>query len=127
MENIFENAYFGKAYKTRDGRKAIYIYKEKISPFKHALSLGGVMNAMYEDDGSYDCSVHDADIVSEWQKEVDEKAPAYTYEQMATLNLQLQGLIDVKDDEFFKLREQCDYYKNKLILIEKILKDSYYI
>lgn len=22
MDNIFENAYFGKAYKTRDGRKA---------------------------------------------------------------------------------------------------------
>lgn len=25
MENIFENAYFGKPYKTRNGRKAIYL------------------------------------------------------------------------------------------------------
>lgn len=25
MNNIFEGAYFGKPYKTRDGRKAIYI------------------------------------------------------------------------------------------------------
>lgn len=24
MKNIFENAYFGKSYKTRDGKKAIY-------------------------------------------------------------------------------------------------------
>lgn len=24
MKNIFENAYFGKAYKTKAGRKAIY-------------------------------------------------------------------------------------------------------
>lgn len=27
MENIFENAYFGKAFKTRDGRKAILLQK----------------------------------------------------------------------------------------------------
>lgn len=26
MKNIFENAYFGKAYRTRDGRKVIYNY-----------------------------------------------------------------------------------------------------
>lgn len=25
MNNIFKNAYFGKAYKTRYGRKAVYI------------------------------------------------------------------------------------------------------
>ena len=26
MKNLFENAYFGKAYKTRSGQKAIYLF-----------------------------------------------------------------------------------------------------
>ena len=26
MKNIFENAYFGKIYKTRSGRKAVYLF-----------------------------------------------------------------------------------------------------
>lgn len=29
--------------------KALYIYKQTIYPFRHALSLGGVVNAMYKD------------------------------------------------------------------------------
>lgn len=77
MNNIFENAYFGKVYKTRDGHKAIYIYKETIYPFRHALSLGGVVNAMYKENGLYDMEKevdnYHADIVSEWEESVDEK------------------------------------------------------
>lgn len=52
------------------------------------------------------------------------EAPAYTYEQMATLNLQLQGLIDANNEEFFKLREERDYYKNQLNLIKKIIDNG---
>lgn len=29
MKNIFKNAYFGKPYKTRDGRKAIFLRREE--------------------------------------------------------------------------------------------------
>lgn len=29
MKNIFENAYFGKAYKTRDGRLAIFLRRQE--------------------------------------------------------------------------------------------------
>ena len=77
-ENMFKNAYFGKAYKTRDGRKAIYISQESVYPFRHALSLGGVSYAMYNDNGKYDMLVqldnYQADIVSEWQEEeIDEE------------------------------------------------------
>ena len=76
-ENIFKNAYFGKAYKTRDGRKAIYISRESVYPFRHALSLGGVSYAIYKDNGKYDMLVqldnYQADIVSEWQEEIDKE------------------------------------------------------
>lgn len=72
MANIFENAYFGKSYKTRDGRKAIYSYCIKGTPNDHYLIvdknpslLGG-----YGDDGIANaCGYHNPnlDIVSEWQ------------------------------------------------------------
>lgn len=49
---------------------------------------------------------------------------AYTYEQMTTLNIQPQGLVNAKDEAFFKLKEECDYYKKKLSLIENILNNG---
>lgn len=76
-KNMFKNAYFGKLYKTRDGNKAIYIYKETIYPFRHALSLGGVVNAMYKENGLYDMEIeadnYHADIVSEWDEPINEE------------------------------------------------------
>ena len=51
-----------------------------------------------------------------------EESPGYTYSQMATLNIQLQGLINTNNESYFKLREECEYYKNKLMLIGNILK-----
>ena len=72
---MFKNAYFGKVYKTRDGRKAVYISQESVYPFRHALSLGGISSAMYKDNGMYDMLVqldnYQADIVSEWQEAYD--------------------------------------------------------
>ena len=77
MNNMFKNAYFGKAYKTRGGRKAVYISHESVYPFRYALSLGGVSCAMYKDNGTYDMLVqldnYQADIVSEQQEEIDEE------------------------------------------------------
>lgn len=75
MDNIFKDAYFGKAYKTRDDRKAVYLYQERICPFRHFISLGGVLNAPYDDDGHYSPQSELNDnctIVSEWQEEPDE-------------------------------------------------------
>ena len=66
-KNIFEGAYLGKAYKTRNGRKAIYIYygSDVNLPFieRHHLiyeGLNSIQTSNYEE------------IVSEWTEEVDE-------------------------------------------------------
>lgn len=58
MENIFENAYFGKVYVTRDGRKAIYhkveiTGKEKwhylaFEPITVNIGFGDYVYAPYE-------------------------------------------------------------------------------
>ena len=72
--NIFKDAFFGKPYKTRDGRKAIYLYK--FDSHEHAIFVEGDEETEYvRDDGlpydwddSYmDSSYYtDKDIVSEW-------------------------------------------------------------
>lgn len=67
--NIFENAYFGKAYKTRDGRKAVYIQEDC------CIVEGNMDTFSYFDDGH--CSMFseecDIDIVSEWQEPINEE------------------------------------------------------
>lgn len=78
MSNIFENAYFGKQYKTRDDRKAIYSYCIKGKPNEHFLIvdknpslLGG-----YGDDGiSNACGYNNPnlDIVSECEETINEE------------------------------------------------------
>lgn len=68
MKNIFEGAYLGKAYKTRNGRKAIYIYygSDVNLPFieRHHLiyeGLNSIQTSNYEE------------IVSEWEEPIDEE------------------------------------------------------
>lgn len=77
MKNIFENAYFGKPYKTRDGRKAIYI--------KDSQYDDGLVCVVYEDiasihrvmkSGHYWANSNvetDDDIISEWQETINEE------------------------------------------------------
>lgn len=68
MENIFKNAYFGKAYKTRDGKKAIY-WKHGVE--HHLLIETGYM--LCKDDGlSFNINKPNLDIVSEWQDVIDD-------------------------------------------------------
>ena len=53
-KNIFENAYFGKPYKTRDGRKAIYNYH----------SIGGYHDIIIDGEGmSYHFADHTNGII----------------------------------------------------------------
>lgn len=72
MEKIFENAYFGKAYKTRDGRKAVYWRK---FDFGHRLIDEKLHCSLFaHDDGRVQAGVdNNADIVSEWQEEISEE------------------------------------------------------
>lgn len=77
MNNIFENAYFGKAYKTRDGRKAIF-HNRKLS----RLLGKEVFNLICEKLDREICCFQDGkenplveseiDIVSEWEEDTQE-------------------------------------------------------
>lgn len=74
MENVFENACFGKAYLTRDGRKAIYMDSKCDS---HWVIVEGTSYIWeYMDDGTPEealgCS-STMDIVSEWRETVDDE------------------------------------------------------
>lgn len=77
MKNIFENAYFGKPYKTRDGRKAVF--SNGCLPGEQAtvhLLVSTIPPRLmrYEFDGTRrDTDNRSLDIVSEWQEEIDEE------------------------------------------------------
>lgn len=79
MKNIFENAYFGKVYKTKDGRKAIYICKRTDGSIwkldrPYAFIVEGFGRIVhYDANGYFDISSETKhDIVSEWKEKIDE-------------------------------------------------------
>ena len=71
MKNIFENAYFGKAYRTREGRKALYhniiSTEEGTKHYLITISSGFIC----DNDGKSPCK--DDSIISEWREEVNEE------------------------------------------------------
>lgn len=78
MKNIFENAYFGKPYKTRDGRKVLFLYYDyETNPHSYNCWVKGVGHINYNIIGKpYDYpndSCTELDIISEWQEEINEK------------------------------------------------------
>lgn len=70
MKNIFENPYFGKAYKTRNGDKAILIQLKS-----HRFVLEDLTEYFVHEDGHVYDDTHedDYDIIGEWKEEVDEE------------------------------------------------------
>lgn len=103
MNKIFENAYFGKPYKTRDGRKVLYhsynnIYPDNPYQSHHNLILekkDGIRDTVWiwcNDYGHVEEHVEgewlyetNSDIVSEWKEpinddELDKMAEAYAEE-----------------------------------------------
>ena len=75
MKNIFENAYFGKAYKTRSGRKAIYLFGSGggaycvTEEFKNTIRYFALDGVPYDFEFS---RYRGEDIVCEWQEPIDE-------------------------------------------------------
>ena len=69
MSKIFEGAKFGDAFKTKDGRKAIYDAHENKW---HYLILEGGWDIICQDDG-VDTINNDHDIVGRWVEPIDEK------------------------------------------------------
>lgn len=76
MKNIFENAYFGKAYKTRDGRKAILVNwsdrMTKVFLYVKERDMEFYGEEMYELDGTTSKGSTPHDIVSEWTIDEEE-------------------------------------------------------
>lgn len=74
MNNIFKDAYFGKSYKTRDGRKAIYKEKDIDKPGSYVWIEGRDGIFYIGKDGFYLDNKKESqwDIVSELEEEIDE-------------------------------------------------------
>lgn len=74
MNNIFENAYFGKPYKTRDGRKARFVInmgEHYGHPYR--LVIEGADNFFnYDEYGMMTNIERNYDIVSEWTIDEEE-------------------------------------------------------
>lgn len=126
MNSIFTNVKFGDKFMTRDGRKALFVGIEAYDTYRlwikeRDIEAFGEMK--YNSDGKciedFSC-VENYDIISKCNNEV----PTYTYEQMATLNLQLQGLVDANNEAYYKILAEKEYLKKKIRLIEKVLKDE---
>lgn len=89
MKNIFENAYFGKPYKTRDNRKALYHSYNNFYPNNpYKLHHNLILEKPYEDSLWIYCNdyghteehingewlnVTNSDIVSEWEESISEE------------------------------------------------------
>lgn len=89
MNDIFKNAYFGKAYRTKDGRKAILLQKtfdyDDITQRGFIVATNdwkGIYSSYPIDmDGKMQCWSHQrpedifvgGDIVSEWHEEINEE------------------------------------------------------
>lgn len=85
MNNIFENAYFGKVYKTRDGRKAIYKATSFIKNYEtdtlvqfHKLMVDGGDEdgndiIAFMNNGKRGTKCQGIDIISEWQEPIEEE------------------------------------------------------
>lgn len=105
MANIFENAFFGKVYKTRDGRKAIYLgsfYDDKHFPHKIAVENCGTYG--YPDDGTY-IKEHDyLDIVSEWSESIDEEKEQLK-DELDALNMRYLSQVSLWKSRYNNLKE----------------------
>ena len=70
--NIFENAYFGKEYKTKDGRKALYLNYCSSTKY-HELITDDLQDIECDDYGFFIEDDIDNNIVSEWEEEINEE------------------------------------------------------
>ena len=82
MKNIFENAYFGKPYRTRNERKAILLQVHNCATLAIDFDSHTVTHD-YKMDGTSVFNCHDLDIVGEWKEEINEEELAKNAEKYA--------------------------------------------
>lgn len=100
MNNIFENSYYGKPYKTRGGRRALYHHKRKD---EHILILESKLCAFIYDDNGYYKGYNSStlDIVSEWSEPIVVKCEWQEYYDYRIMMSNGEGHVRVSffDDE----------------------------
>lgn len=109
---MFENAYFGKPYKTRDEKMAIYwrhAYRH------HLFTESGPIEC--DDDGFFSCCPDLStifDIVGEWEEEVDEeKLDRVAENERLWYRYEHQDCSYTIDDNVFKDAFKAGYKKAK--------------
>lgn len=96
--NIFENVYFGKPYKTRDERKALYLWSN--GKDEHSLMLDKDSSKKphhYNNEGKWYSQVeaqNPLDIISEWGEPINEE--------------ELERLADIAFQERVIIAKQCE-------------------
>lgn len=102
--NLFQSAYFGKPYRTRDGRKARFVInmgEHYGHPYR--LVIEGEYNFFnYDEHGMMLNIERGFDIVSEWQEEIneeelDELADAETCRESDEFNTYLDDILSLLD------------------------------
>lgn len=105
MKNIFENAYFGKVYKTRDGRKAVYTQG---SINCHWLAVEGTSFTWgYNNNGNLVSKIDESmNIVSEWQEEIDEeKIDELARKECSKYFIGSNDWLDIINNQFYNLEQ----------------------
>ena len=104
MNNIFENAYLGKPYKTRDGKRAILLQVNNCANLAIDFETHAVTHD-YKLDGTSLWSCDNLDIVSEWQEEINEEE------------------LDRMADEY--VVAECDYHEGLTVYQQSLIKCAY--
>lgn len=76
MKNIFKNAYFGKPYKTRDDKKALYLFGNGCGVYCITENFQNKIRYYHFNGIPYDfenSKYRGEDIISEWQEQINEK------------------------------------------------------
>lgn len=68
MSNIFKNAYFGKAYKTREGKKRIYIAPCEGGEMHKLLDTYHNIEYLHKNGQYAERYPLPCDVVSEWKR-----------------------------------------------------------
>lgn len=102
MNNIFSKAYFGKAYRTRNDRKAIYLFSVGCGVYCITENFQNKIRYYHFSGIPYDfefSKYRGDDIVSEWQEPIDEMK----LDELAKDEAQLYSVVKSKEwQEGFK-------------------------
>ena len=126
MNNIFENAYFGKSYKTREGKRAILIgFNPLVVALDDISNKGGYYYREFEDgrinDDTYPTVETKFDIVSEWQGEIreeklDKLAESPDKSDICGEPLEVGDKVSVRHDQLTRIGVVLGFTKTRVIV-----------